>query len=286
MCSTFKKYGVCPLGFNCPKKHNYENQEVNICVAFNVLIGGNAKIVEEISKISKNLEKINQKIDDSKISGKDISMILNKIKSIDEKMENISDAAKSGGLPLKSYYAVIQDSTATFPNLPSVHGHKLNPTLNQRAVSSNKNACVGVEILRSDTSSSEKDDSGKGQLSPDDIESNVFLLKCTDENYRDFIEKMSLDKTPTNSPRNSYHQTSSNDATPKKNIIAKSRLNVSTSKDDTEITNSSKGLNFLETLKDLRSSLENLSNQKSLLLDLVKTRKQRSRSSSNERSSV
>lgn len=205
MCSTFKKHGICQLGINCPKKHDYKDKDVNLSLALNVILGCNSKLMSEVEKINVRLDKIEVDLNEIRNKTQDNKIVSSKLKSIDEKMENVIKSSQSGGLPLKSYVTAFQAANTAFPNLPSVADHTFQRDLNKRAIDSSSTPIIGREIPKSDSSSSGKVESiGNSSVEEDIVEQHSFdIYPTVNLESMKFENDSDNQNTPQNSPRNS-----------------------------------------------------------------------------------
>lgn len=262
MCTIFKKYGVCQDGINCAKSHDYKNPDVNLCIALNVIIGGNAKIMKELEFINSRLDKLENSLDLMKDTTKNVNIVLNKIKSIDDKMENICHASKSGGLPLKAVYTSFQNSNTAFPIIPSVAGHSQNINLNSRAMRATQAPTLGTEIAKSDTSSSEKTPSRDDVSLPDDISHQFAVQIQNAENLRDelkeTIDSMDVNKDLSQSSSNQSNRSQSNTPIEFSEIIEEAIILAENSEIETKHIRSGRAKTSIIT--KIRKGIENLSN--------------------------
>ncbi|URA30373.1 ORF5 [Erthesina fullo arlivirus 1] len=183
MCSPFKKYGICQYGIQCNHNHNYDGKDINLTVALNVLMGSNHNIMKEMTSINRRLDRIEKDVQELKDKSKDTSIILNKIKNVDSKMEDVMKSARSGGLPLRSYYTTFQESQVAHFDLPISLNTSSTKHLNERAISTQDNPRVGLEVFKSSSSVSEQFGSDSNNSTPEDKleEKTLFDINLEDD---------------------------------------------------------------------------------------------------------
>lgn len=155
-CQAFETYSLCPLGVTCPKTHDYENAQIELPFAFNLIMGYISQINSNLSKVVSEIDTIKQEVKALVVQTSENtikSYVVDNIKNIQSKITNLEKSVRSKGIPLNSH---LLEFTAISSSIPTSK-NKSGKSLNTRAMEISESNEVGIVSFMKDSDTADQE---------------------------------------------------------------------------------------------------------------------------------